>query len=100
MQPVPPRRACIPPCPPRAKAKSGAANETAEAKRTYRFTRGADHLPATGLPSWFKSRDANGDGQVAMSEYSRSWSDRTVGEFRRYDLDNDGIVTAKEAAGK
>jgi hypothetical protein len=84
-----------------ASGKGGSSKaEDAETQRTYRFTRGADRLPATGLPSWFKSRDANGDGQVAMSEYSRSWSDRTVSEFRRYDLDNDGIVTSKEAAGK
>jgi hypothetical protein len=86
--------------PAKGKSEKGAANETAAAKRTYRFTRGADRLPTTGLPSWFKSRDANSDGQVAMNEYSRSWSDRTVGEFRRYDLDNDGVITAKEAASK
>jgi hypothetical protein len=69
-------------------------------KRTYRFTRGVDRLPTTGLPSWFKSRDSNNDGQVEMSEYSKAWSDRTVEEFHRYDVNNDGIVTAKEAAGK
>jgi hypothetical protein len=66
-------------------------------RRTYRFTPPADRLP-TGLPSWFKSRDRNNDGQVAMSEYSRSWSERTVNEFRRYDLNDDGVVTPKEAA--
>jgi hypothetical protein len=32
-----------------------------------------------------------------MSEYSRTWSERTVAEFRRYDLNDDGIITAKEA---
>jgi hypothetical protein len=80
---------------------AGANTEGASDKRrTYRFTPAADRLPTTGLPSWFKSRDANGDGQVAMSEYSRTWSDRTVSEFRRYDLNNDGIVTVKEATGK
>jgi hypothetical protein len=66
-------------------------------RRTYRFTPPADRLP-TGLPSWFKSRDRNNDGQVAMSEYSRSWSERTVNEFRRYDRNDDGVVTPKEAA--
>ena len=35
-----------------------------------------------------------------MSEYSRSWSASTVAEFRRYDLNDDGIITAKEAAKK
>ena len=79
---------------------NSSASGAADKPRTYRFKRAADRLPATGLPSWFKSRDANGDGQVAMSEYSRTWSDRTVDEFRRYDLNNDGVVTAKEATGK
>ena len=83
-----------------AGGKDGKAATEKEQKRTYRFSRGADRLPVTGLPSWFKSRDENGDGQVEMSEYSRSWSDRTVSEFGRYDLDSDGIVTAKEATGK
>jgi Ca2+-binding EF-hand superfamily protein len=77
------------------------ATKDAEAKRrTYRFTPAGERLPATGLPSWFKTRDANGDGQVAMSEYSRSWSKRMVDEFGRYDLNGDGVVTAREAAGK
>jgi hypothetical protein len=65
-------------------------------RRTYRFTPAAERLP-TGLPSWFKSQDKNGDGQVSMSEYSRSWSRSTVSKFKRYDLDGDGIVTTKEA---
>jgi hypothetical protein len=65
-------------------------------RKSYRFAPGKDRLPA-GLPGWFKSRDANGDGQVAMSEYSRSWTDRAAAEFLRYDRDNDGMITAKEA---
>jgi hypothetical protein len=78
---------------------SAASSKEGEKRRTYRFTRPADHLP-TNLPSWFKSRDANGDGQVSMSEYSRSWSSSMVSEFRRYDVNDDGIITAKEAAAK
>jgi hypothetical protein len=73
------------------------AGEEQNQRRTYRFTPAAERLP-TGLPSWFKSRDKNGDGQVFMSEYSRSWSSRMVSEFRRYDTNDDGVVTAKEAA--
>ena len=75
---------------------AGQAESAKEKKRhSYRFTPSAERLP-TGLPSWFKSRDGNGDGQIAMSEYSRSWSSRTVAEFRRYDQNDDGIITAKE----
>jgi Ca2+-binding EF-hand superfamily protein len=68
-------------------------------RRTYRFTPAGEKLP-TGLPSWFTSRDKNGDGQVFMSEYSRTWSKRLVDEFRRYDTNDDGVITAKEAAKK
>jgi hypothetical protein len=68
-------------------------------RRTYRFTPAGDRLP-TGLPEWFKSRDKNSDGQVQMSEYTRSWSSRMVAEFRRYDLNDDGVITSKEAAKK
>jgi hypothetical protein len=75
-------------------AKPGDENKSK--RRTYRFTPAAERLP-TGLPSWFKSQDKNGDGQVSMSEYSRSWSRSTVSKFERYDLDGDGVVTAKEA---
>jgi hypothetical protein len=69
----------------------------ASKRRTYRFTPAAERLPTTGLPTWFKSRDRNKDGQVAMSEYSPTWSERLVNEFGRYDLNDDGVVTAKEA---
>ncbi len=67
---------------------------TNDAAKSYRFKSAKERLP-DGLPSFF-SRDANGDGQISMSEYSSRWSDRTVEEFRRYDLNGDGIVTPKE----
>lgn len=73
------------------------AASAADKRRSYRFTPAVERLPA-GLPDWFQSRDRNGDGQVAMSEYSRSWSARTVAEFRRFDLNDDGIITPKEVA--
>src|SRR5205823_2864293 len=67
-------------------------------RHSYRFTSASDRKP--GLPSELKSRDANGDGQVSMSEFSRNWSSSTVDDFRRWDLNNDGIITPKEAAQK
>ena len=78
-------------------ASSAAAGKSDAKRKSYRFTPPAERLPSSGLPSWFKSRDANGDGQVAMHEYSRSWNDRTAAEFTRYDKDNNGVITAKEA---
>jgi hypothetical protein len=74
-----------------------AGDDEKTARRTYRFTPASEKLP-TGLPSWFKSQDKNGDGQVGMSEYSRTWSKSTVAKFRGYDLNDDGVITAKEAA--
>jgi hypothetical protein len=68
-------------------------------RRTYRFTPARERLP-NELPSWFKSQDKNGDGQVAMSEYSRSWSKSTVARFQGYDTNGDGVVTVKEAKGE
>lgn len=79
----------------------GAAAGTKEGdkRRTYRFTTATERLPS-GLPSWFTSKDTNHDGQVQMSEYSRYWTKSLVAEFRRYDLNDDGFITAKEAAKK
>jgi hypothetical protein len=76
---------------------AGGTGKDANKRHSYRFSRASDKLP-TGLPSWFKSRDANGDGQVSMNEYSRSVSQSMVAEFRRYDTNDDGIITPKEAA--
>jgi hypothetical protein len=77
---------------------TGAAGGSKDDKRhSYRFSKATDKLP-TGLPSWFKSRDRNGDGQVSMSEYSSSVTQSSVDDFRRYDANDDGIITAKEAA--
>ncbi|MEM1304305.1 MAG: hypothetical protein AAGG46_05390 [Planctomycetota bacterium] len=52
----------------------------------------------SGLPSWFRQRDENGDGQVAMHEYADKWSASRVRDFQRYDQNGDGLVTADEAA--
>lgn len=76
---------------------SGAAGDKAAAskRRSYRFTPPKEK---PGLPEWIKSRDKNNNGQVEMSEFTRSWSERAVRDFRRYDQNDDGVVTAKEVA--
>jgi hypothetical protein len=76
---------------------AGGTGKDADKRHSYRFSKATDKLPS-GLPSWFTSRDTNKDGQVSMSEYSRSVSQSMVSEFRRYDTNDDGIITAKEAA--
>jgi hypothetical protein len=52
-----------------------------------------DILP--GLPDWFKKMDTNGDGQVSLDEWKAAG--RPLAEARKYDLDRDGFITAREA---
>ncbi len=49
-----------------------------------------------GLPDWFARSDADGDGQVLLSEYSSSLTAETIAEFQKFDLNDDFIITAKE----
>lgn len=64
-----------------------------KSRKSYRFKTTKDRIN-----SWkFSSRDANADGQVSMSEFTRTWSDRTAREFQGYDKDNDGMITPDEA---
>lgn len=78
----------------KADAKNGNARKIVNSKRkSYRFKTTKERLP-----TWqFASKDANGDGQVSMREYARVWTERSAAAFQRYDRDNDGMITAKEA---
>ncbi len=76
-----------------------AGTKEGDKRHSYRFTPADERLPS-GLPSWFKGKDKNGDGQIEMSEYAHSWTNSTAADFQRYDLNGDGVVTAKEAATK
>jgi hypothetical protein len=83
-----------------AGAASGSAGGRSAAggpatRRSYRALTPIERLPQ-GIPDWFVRADANGDGQVAMSEYSTNWSDEKAAEFASLDLDGDGIITPKE----
>ena len=51
---------------------------------------------AEGLPGWFYELDADQDGQIQMSEFASDWSEEKIEEFERYDLNQDGLVTAME----
>jgi Ca2+-binding EF-hand superfamily protein/subtilisin-like proprotein convertase family protein len=51
---------------------------------------------AAELPEWFRRRDANADGQVTMAEFAQQWDEQTVAEFKKYDRNSDGIITAEE----
>jgi hypothetical protein len=50
----------------------------------------------SGLPDFFARSDANADGQVMMNEFSSSWSQETLDEFQKWDLNRDGIILPRE----
>jgi subtilisin-like proprotein convertase family protein len=51
---------------------------------------------SAGLPDWFFERDANEDGQIAMSEFAVEWTEELVQRFQKYDMNQDGIITTDE----
>ncbi|HEV3137149.1 MAG TPA: hypothetical protein VGZ26_04580 [Pirellulales bacterium] len=55
-----------------------------------------------GVPQWFIRRDADGDGQLTLSEYSPKLLRSEIDDFNRYDSNRDGILTVAELlrAGK
>jgi Ca2+-binding EF-hand superfamily protein len=76
-------------------ATNGTTNGATTAKKSYRFLSATERLDGN-LPEWFKNKDANSDGQIAMAEFSSIWTEKEAGEFQRADLNGDGIITAKE----
>jgi Ca2+-binding EF-hand superfamily protein len=66
-----------------------------EDQRSYRIVAAIERLPA-GLPDWFARNDADGDGQISMSEFSASWTDSVFDEFDQFDLNQDGLITPQE----
>ena len=52
------------------------------------------------LPDWFRTGDANGDGQLTVAEYTPDSEKARLAEFARYDRNNDGVLTAQECPKK
>jgi len=82
---------------------ANARPEKAEAKsrfgeaKSYRMKSVKEKTDGTkGLPDWFARSDANGDGQVLLSEYSSSPSAESLAEFKKFDLNGDYIIVARE----
>lgn len=77
--------------------KSGDARvSTADLDKLYRARTTEERLAKAGMPSWFREGDKNGDGQVAMAEYTDEWTAAKLEEFAQYDGNNDGIITPAE----
>lgn len=76
-------------------SRSSSSSSKPTDRKDYRLSTALDRLPK-GLPDWFLRNDADGDGQIAMSEYAVTWTDATAEEFQKYDLDGDGFITPAE----
>ena len=71
------------------------SEKTAGAKKTYRFLSPTERLPK-GLPDWFLRNDADGDGQIIMTEYTSNWTEAAAFDFMQKDGNGDGFITAEE----
>jgi len=69
--------------------------ELEDARRQAKFYVPSKRLPA-GLPAWFLARDEDGDGQLSLSEFAPKPTPADLREFEQYDLNGDGLITAKE----
>jgi hypothetical protein len=76
--------------------RAAAAVPSEPARKSYRFLSALERLPP-GLPSWFREKDRDKDGQVMMSEWTTQWSDAAVAEFSSHDRNGDGVITPAEA---
>jgi hypothetical protein len=70
-------------------------SQSTSPRKAIRFLTPHERLPKE-LPDWFKTRDADGDGQISMAEFAADWTPAKVAEFLRLDLNNDGIITPDE----
>lgn len=62
--------------------------------KSYRTT--SSNASVSGLPSFFTSSDINNDLQVTLSEFAGTLTESAMNEFQQWDLNSDGIITARE----
>jgi Ca2+-binding EF-hand superfamily protein len=79
------------------RGSSDARGSSSSNRKSYRRRTPSEKLAELeDLPEWFSRTDANEDGQVMMSEYASSWSERVAADFAQFDLNHDGIITPEE----
>lgn len=49
-----------------------------------------------GVPGWFIERDADGDSQLTLAEFSPKLLKNEITDFNRLDLNHDGLLTPQE----
>lgn len=84
--------------PPQSAAAPNGERQGERSKETKYYV-SPKRLPA-GLPEWFVQKDSDGDGQLTFTEYSPNNVAAELIEFESYDLNGDGVVTAKECVNK
>ena len=72
-----------------------ARSKTNDKGKSFRFLTAHERLPE-GLPGWFTAKDLNLDGQVSLREYLPEISADKLAKFQQFDLNNDGVIVAKE----
>jgi Ca2+-binding EF-hand superfamily protein len=84
--------------PPGSGASGSSSASTANARKSYRQLTPQERLPKN-LPPWFVTKDVRQVGQITMAEFfaGEVMTDELAAKFTRYDLNNDGIITAEEA---
>lgn len=87
----------------KARSDSGTKRPSAWGSRAMRrpgdltrFLHPHERLPK-GLPEWFVRKDANGDGQISMAEFSTSWTAGKRHEFNEADINRDGFIVPGES---
>ena len=66
----------------------------AKGRKSYRSE--GRSLPKA-LPGWWEDRDENSDGQITLSEFASAVDERIIEDFRDFDINGDGLITAREA---
>jgi hypothetical protein len=49
-----------------------------------------------GVPAWFVERDADGDAQLTLAEFSPRLRSAEINEFNKHDTNGDGLLTTAE----
>lgn len=81
---------------PDRRSTASSSSPQVDSRKSYKVKTVTERLPK-GLPDWFARSDANADGQIAMAEFSTSWSDSVLKDFGQFDMNKDGIITPSEA---